>query len=93
VLRRKVQGIHWEEAVEQLQISPALKGLNAAVGLDKLIRSTVRATREWLSAKINGAPGLLAERFAYFVSWDLDNNQPRITVDLTGSFVESIWIA
>ncbi|MFZ5864252.1 MAG: hypothetical protein ACOYXY_00075 [Thermodesulfobacteriota bacterium] len=93
VLRRKVQGIHWEEALEQLQVSSGLKGLNAALGLDRLIRSTVREAREWLSAKINGAPGLLAERFAFFVSWDLNSNQPRITVDPSGSFVESIWIA
>ncbi len=35
VLRKKVEGIHWEEAVEQLQTLPELKELNRGMRIDK----------------------------------------------------------
>ncbi len=38
VLRKKVEGIHWEEAVEQLQTLPELKELNREMRIDKKIQ-------------------------------------------------------
>jgi hypothetical protein len=93
VLRRKVQGIHWEEAVDQLQSIPALRVMNSSVRVDKLIMKSVRKTSEWLQAHANPEEEPLLDGLSYFVSWNLETNQPRIVVDFGGSYVESIWVA
>jgi hypothetical protein len=93
VLRRKVQGIHWEEAVEQLQTQPQLKDLNAAARVDRIVLRTARKAAEVIRSALRAREQLLAEQFAFFVSWDLVANQPRMTVDCAGSFLESVWIA
>jgi len=28
-----------------------------------------------------------------FVSWDLENNQPRMMIDFTITYLESVWMA
>ncbi len=92
VLRRKVEGIHWEEAVEQLQTCAALKSLNASTKLDRLVLATVRKAQDWLKARTSKEEDLLDD-FTYFVSWDIDSNQPKLVVDYSGTFLDSIWIA
>ncbi len=42
VLRRKIDAIHWEEAIEQLQSNRNLKTLNQTARLDRIILSTVQ---------------------------------------------------
>jgi hypothetical protein len=93
VLRRKVPGIHWEEALDQLQSASSLQGLNASMRVDKLVMATVRACSEWLKARAKEEEAPLADSMTYFVSWDLDANQPKLMVDVLGSFIESVWIA
>jgi hypothetical protein len=93
VLRRKVEGIHWEEAVEQLQSVESLKVLNRSMSVDRMITTAVRRASEWLKAAVNSEEEPLLERSSFFVSWNLATNQPKIVVDYTGSFLESIWIA
>ncbi|MBI5571071.1 MAG: hypothetical protein HY914_14095 [Desulfomonile tiedjei] len=93
VLRRKVEGIHWEEATEQLQVEPRLQGLNRSLGIEKLILSTVRRTAEWLGSRLSPEESPVLEDLTYFVAWNLDRNQPKLQVDFAGSSVESIWIA
>ena len=93
VLRRKVDGIHWEEAVEQLRTQPKLKELNAALGIDRMILTRVRGAREEVRRRLPLEDESLVDRYTYFVSWDLPNNQPMITVDLAGPYLESLWIA
>jgi len=93
VLRPKVAGIHWEEAVDQLQRLPHLRELNRTLKIEKLITATVRGASDWLRERlVNGELGLL-EGVSYFVSWDLDKNHPALVVDFSGSYLESIWIA
>lgn len=93
VLRKKVPGIHWEEAVEQLQTSPSLAGLNHSMRVDKMIISTVsRATQE-LAKLSNGEAEDLITCITFFVPWNLESNQPKITVDFTSRYIESVWIA
>jgi hypothetical protein len=93
VLRPKVAGIHWEEAVDQLQRRAHLKELNKTLKIEKLITTTVRGASAWLKERlVNGEQGVL-EGFSYFVSWDLDKNHPALVVDFSGSYLESIWIA
>jgi len=93
ILRRKVEGIHWEEAVEQLQTQPGLKTLNSSLRVDKMIAGTVRRARVLLSARLEGKENPPSDLFTFFVSWNLETNQPRIAVDPSGSFLESIWFA
>lgn len=93
VLRHKVPGVHWEEAVDQLQSSPSLQALNASTRLDKLILATVRKAAEWLKSSLPADAEVTVENFSHFVSWDLEANQPRIVVEFGGVYVESIWVA
>jgi hypothetical protein len=93
VLRRKVDGIHWEEAVGQLQTSSHLKSLNASVKLDRIIISTVQRALDIISEELFGAEKSLLCQLTCFVSWDLRLNRPKLIVDFSGTFVESIWIA
>jgi hypothetical protein len=94
VLRFKVSGIHWEEAVDQLQGSSSLKALNAAARVDKLVMATIRKGAEWLKSALEAdGEEVLVESFTHFVSWNLDTNQPRVVVDFSGTYLESIWIA
>ncbi len=93
VLRRKVEGIHWEEAIEQLQTLPELKELNATIRIDKKIQGTVRKAHDWLKTKLNPDEEGLLELFTFFVSWQLQTNRPKIIVDPAGSYLESLWIA
>ena len=93
VLRRKLQGIHWEEAVEQLQGAPRLQELNRSMSLDRIIMTTVRETAKWLASKMEREDEPLMDYLAYFISWDLEWNQPKIIVDGSGSYVETVWLA
>ncbi len=93
VLRRKIPGIHWEEALEQLQVNPLLKGLNRTLRLDRLVRQTVGRAREQISQMAESEGQVESGLFAWFVSWDLENNRPRVFIDGSGAFFESIWIA
>ena len=71
VLRRKLQGIHWEEAVEQLQGAPRLQGLNKSLSLDRSSLTTVRETAKWLLSGMERVEEPLMDHLAYFISWDL----------------------
>lgn len=93
VMRRKVSGIHWEEAVDQLLTITPLRVMNASVKVDKLITATVRKSADWLHAHCNPEDETLPEGLSYFVSWNLETNQPKIVVDFGGSYVECVWVA
>ncbi len=92
VLRRKIDGIHWEEAVEQLQSAPALKPLNESMAIDRMIRATVRKAQDWLKSNLDKEESLV-EQFTYFVSWNLEANQPMLVVDFAGSYLKAVWVA
>jgi hypothetical protein len=93
ILRKKVPGIHWEEAVEQLQGAPRLQQFNKALGVDRTITATVRQTAEWLRENLDAENASLVDHLAFFVSWDLETNQPGLSVDVSGSYVSTIWLA
>lgn len=93
VLRRKVEGIHWEEAVEQLQTSSMLRNLNTSMRIDRMIVGTVRRANEMIE-EILGREGEYAqELLTCFVSWDLEHNRPKLVVDTGGTYLEAIWMA
>ena len=93
VLRRKIGGIHWEEAVEQIHSSPRLKDLDNSLKLHRMILGTVREANRAVSkqVKVEGTEpeGLLA----CFVSWDIKANQPLLMVDFSNCYLESVWMA
>ncbi|MBW2709213.1 MAG: MBL fold metallo-hydrolase [Deltaproteobacteria bacterium] len=93
VLRRKIDAIHWEEAIEQLQSNPKLKSVNEAVKLDRIILETVKATAAAISHQLDVESDAVIDQLTPFVSWDLDNNRPKMVVDFAFSYVETIWIA
>ncbi len=93
VLRKKVPGIHWEEAVEQLQTSPSLADLNQSMRVDRMITSTVSRATEMLAKLTNGEAEDLIPCITFFVPWNLESNQPKIAVDFSSQYIESIWIA
>jgi len=93
VLRRKVAGIHWEEALEQLQSYPALQRLNDTTKVDRLIVATIRQVRDLVAAELAAEERASVELLTYFVSWDVPMNQPKLMIDLGGTFLESVWLA
>ena len=93
LLRRKVNGIHWEEALEQVQSEPNLKTLNQSMKFDKVILDTVRKTSEVIAKQLDLEKGDILDQLTTFVSWDLKNNRPRMIVDFGGNFLEEVWMA
>jgi hypothetical protein len=93
VLRRKINGIHWEEAVEQLQTSPHLKDINTSIRLDRLICATVSKAKEIIEDQLGLGDETLSDILASFVSWDLKTNKPKLMIDSEGVFLESVWMA
>ena len=93
ILRRKMPGIHWEEAVEQLNTSPNLEELDGHLGLERIVTRTVSKVNEKIKWYIEGKDLHLTDPSGIFVSWDLEANQPRMVVDMTASYLETVWIS
>ena len=80
----------------RLNSSRALLGsrrLNRSMSLDRIILATVRETAKWLLSRMEREDEPLMDHLAYFISWDLEWNQPKIIVDGSGSYVETMWLA
>ena len=93
VLRQKINAIHWEEAIEQLQSNPNLKSTNDAVKLDRIILETVKTSATAISEALGVERETVIDQLTPFVSWDLENNRPKMVIDFSFSYLESIWIA
>ncbi len=93
VLRRKIDAIHWEEAIEQLQSNPSLKSVNDAVKLDRIIMETVKTTATTIADRLDVERETVIDQLTPFVSWDLKNNRPKMVIDFAFSYVETMWIA
>ena len=93
VLRRKVDGIHWEEAVEQLYRASHLRALDESLNLRRMIRTSVDRTVIRVFETVGCETGDLTEILACFVSWNLQTNQPVLQIDLAGTFLHTIWLA
>jgi len=93
VLRRKVEGVHWEEAVEQLHTAPHLRDINGVLRADRVVEQTVRRTLEEMDSRVAPGEGNLLDCLACFVPWDLVANRPRMMVEFHGSFLEAVWLA
>jgi GNAT superfamily N-acetyltransferase len=93
ILRRKVEGIHLEEALDQLRISPHLKETNRAVGIDRTLILIVNEMIKWLVMRFHSSLREEIEDLTFFVPWDFERNSPRIHVDISGVSPDTLWIA
>jgi len=93
VLRRKVEGIHAEEALDQLRTSSHLKDMNRTVGIDRAVILTINEVRNWLVKGFDSSLREEIEDLVFFVPWDLERNIPKLTVNIAGVSLDTIWIA
>jgi len=93
ILRNKIEAIHWDEALEQTQTHAALKELNQTIKLDKLIRKSLKTAVHLLSAELTLKERDALDTFSWFVSWNLETNQPRLLIDFSEPYFDSIWMA
>ncbi|MCX5815670.1 MAG: hypothetical protein NTX75_05425 [Proteobacteria bacterium] len=92
VLRRRVDGIHLDEALHQLRTSPLLKEMNRAVGIDRAILATVHEITDRL-LKVFGPKRLqVIDDLVFFVPWDLERNDPKVIVDISSVTLRDIWL-
>jgi hypothetical protein len=93
LLRRKVDGIHLEEALDQLRTSSHLKDMNREAGIDQMVILTINEIKQWLLKEFHSRLREEIEDFTFFIPWDLERNMPNVTVDITGAFMHTVWIA
>lgn len=93
ILRRKVDGIHSEEALDQLRTSLHLQEMNRAVGIDRVLIMTINEIREWLMKGFDSNLRDEIEDLTFFTPWDFERNIPRIHVDISGVSLDTLWIA
>jgi hypothetical protein len=92
VLRRKIDAIHMEEALEQLQSDPKLKTLNETTRFDRILVDTVRGATADIASRLDVEKEWVLDQLTPFVSWDLKNNQPKMVIEFNTSYLESLWM-
>jgi GNAT superfamily N-acetyltransferase len=93
ILRRKLEGIHLEEALDQLRTASSLKEMNREVGIDHLLVTTINEIKKRLMKEFHSGLSEEIEDLTFFVPWDLERNIPRIHVDISGISLNILWIA
>jgi GNAT superfamily N-acetyltransferase len=92
-LRRQVEGVHSQEALDQLKTVPHLKTLNDAIGIDRCIQAVMKDTRDSLRKKFHARFKREIEELAYFIPWDIERNSPEIRVDISKISLDTVWLA
>jgi GNAT superfamily N-acetyltransferase len=93
ILRRKVEGIHLEEGLDQLRTSPYLKDINRSMGIDRMVVMIINEIKEWLWKVFDSSFREEIEDLTFFVPWDLQKDIPKLMVDVTGISLDTIWVA
>lgn len=93
VLRKKVEGIHSEEALDQLRLSPTLKEMNRGTGMDRMMVRTIGDIRDYLETKFKSRFRGEIEDLTYFLPWNIEINIPKVHVDISGASLETVWLA
>jgi GNAT superfamily N-acetyltransferase len=92
-LRRQVEGVHSQEALDQLKTLPHLRTLNEAIGVDRCIHAVMKDTRDSLRKKFHSRFKREIEELAYFIPWDIERNSPSIRVDISKISLDMVWLA
>jgi hypothetical protein len=61
--------------------------------IDRVILATVRKAHDMIAAHLDGEGESVLQLLTWFVSWNLKANQPKLTVDFGGVFLETVWLA
>lgn len=93
ILRRKVEGIHSQEALDQLKSVHRLKDLNSAVAVDRAIKNTVKEIKDSLKKKYGSGLRQEIDELTIFVPWYIEENSPKLQVDISRVSLGSVWIA
>jgi hypothetical protein len=94
IFRKKVAGIHWEEAVSHLKKDPELQPLNRQLGLDGNIARGIREIHQWFQQRLRPAGKARFQDLAFFVPWNLNGHRPLFSIDGSNQpFLESVWLA
>ena len=93
ILRKKVGGIHIDEALDQLRTSTSLKEMNQTIGIDRVLIATVNEVNKWLLKALGPRGSREMEDLTFFVSWDVEKNKPKVMVDASGVSFDTLWIA
>jgi GNAT superfamily N-acetyltransferase len=93
IQRRKIEGIHLEEALDQLRSSEYLAAMNEMAKMDRELVSVEREVREWLSRRVPGWMKGEVDELAIFVPWDLERNFPQVMVEPARVSIERVWLA
>jgi GNAT superfamily N-acetyltransferase len=94
ILRKKIPGIHGEEALSQLRSQEALKDLNRQLRVDKTIERTIGAVQDFLKTHLRLPAPLSPADLAVFVPWDLQGNRPLVAIDdRLQPYLEQVWLA
>ncbi|MDI6761955.1 MAG: GNAT family N-acetyltransferase [Thermodesulfobacteriota bacterium] len=93
ILRRKLEGIHFEEALDQLRTSTHLKEMNRTGRIDQAMILTVQEIKKELRKRFGSNFYEEIEDLTFFIPWNLESNMPRVTVDTASIFLDTLWIA
>jgi GNAT superfamily N-acetyltransferase len=93
ILRRKVEGIHIEEALDQLRTSSHLKDMNREVGIDRVLIMTIDEIQKWFVKEFYSSFREEIDDLTFFIPWDLERNIPKILADISGVSLDTLWIA
>jgi len=92
-LRKQVEGVHSQEALDQLRTIPRLRTLNSAVGVERCIQNVLKDTGDSLKKRFHSRFKKEIEELAYFIPWDIERNTPSIRVDISGISLDTVWLA
>ena len=93
ILRRKLEGIHLEEALDQLRSSTHLKEMNRTGRIDQAMILTVKEVKKELMKRFGSSFHEEIEDLTFFIPWNLESNMPRVTVDTASVYLDTVWIA
>lgn len=92
-LRRQVEGVHSQEALDQLKTVPHLKTLNDGIGINRCIMKTINDTRAYLKKRFHSRFKDEIEDLTYFIPWDIEKNTPAVRVDISGISLDRVWVS
>lgn len=92
-LRRRMNGIHFNEALDQLRTLDGLKEMNRALRIESALIRTMKEVKHWLMAEFNSPWREEIEDLTYFLPWDIEKNWPRLSVDASGISLDTLWLA
>lgn len=93
ILRRRLEGIHLEEALDQLRGTSHLKKMNQETGMDRRVLIRINQIKSWVRRKVERALKEEVEDLTFFIPWDIERNIPRVQVHITEIDIDKVWVS